>query len=360
MTNVIDIFMQIVQIDSVTSEEEKMAQFLMNFLKNECGFEPSIDEYNNVFVQTKGVGEPLFINAHMDTVEPGRGIVPVLKDGLLTSKGNTILGADDKGAVSAIMSALLHTTSNDGENGEKTGSQWRPLDILFTTSEEVGNYGAIGFDKSKIRAKTGIIFDGSGPVETIMAASPFYARFDVVIKGVAAHAGYPENSNPAVPVMLELVSKLESLRKDKLLINVGKIIGGNARNTIIGEITLNGEIRSYYKEIFEEALSDLNEIFSAEYSCELITDVKVENPGYVHSDENLAEMKKLIDMHLSTDTQIKWSYGVSDANIFNEDTSKLKVFNLGDGSTGAHTTEESVTVEALERMRELILKFAAG
>jgi len=229
---------------------------------------------------------------------------------------------------------------------------------LFTTSEEVGNYGAVGFDKSQIRANMGIIFDGNGPIETIMAASPFYARFDIKINGISAHAGYPEEAKPAIPTMLEIMRQLESLRFNDLLVNVGKISGGTARNTIIGTLTLNGEVRSYYKDVFEKALIDLKAIMSKTYGCDITTEIVVENPGYVHSDEDLAEIKELIDKHLTTDTQIKWSYGVSDANIFNEDTKKLKVFNLGDGSLGAHTTKESVSVESLQRMKELIIKMA--
>ena len=64
-----------------------------------------------------------------------------------------------------------------------------------------------------------------------------------------------------------------------------------------------------------------------------------------------------IDEALKTDTQVKWSFGVSDANIFNE-TNTLTVFNLGDGSSNVHTTNESTTVAALEKMRKLIINLA--
>lgn len=350
MQTVTDLFMEIVQIDSVSGEESEMAEYLQKFFKKNCQINTIRDTHNNIFLKLPGDGEPLFFNAHIDTVEPGRGIIPVLENGRIRSKGNTILGADDKGAVAALMSAVQHITNNPGSN-------WRPLEILFTTSEEVGCYGAIGFDTTQLSAKTGFIFDGTGPVETIMAASPYYARFNITILGTPAHAGYPEQANPAIPTLLPLITSIESLRKEKILINIGQLTGGTARNTVIGTVHIQGEIRSYYKELFETAVNELQSLCSNTYSCELESEVVVENPGYIHTDQNLERIKLLLDELLETNSQLRWSYGVSDANIFNENP-ELTVFNLGDGSSGAHTTEESTTVEALEKMETLILKLA--
>lgn len=39
----------------------------------------------------------------MDTVKPGIGIEPVIEDGIIRSKGNTILGGDDKSGIAAIL-----------------------------------------------------------------------------------------------------------------------------------------------------------------------------------------------------------------------------------------------------------------
>lgn len=351
MKNNTKLFMQIVQIDSVTGEETEMSNFLMQFLTHECDLHPIRDKHNNVFVQTKGTGEPVFMSAHMDTVEPGKGIIPKLKDGVITSSGNTILGADNKAAVSVLLSTLLHIRKNPNKN-------WRPLDILFTTSEEVGNYGAIGFDTSNIRAKIGYTFDGTGPVGTIMSASPYYARFNVIIRGVAAHAGYPNKATPAVPVLLELLQNLEQLRSKDLLINVGKIKGGTARNTIIGKLAFKGEIRSFYSTVFQETMKKMHTIFSKKYSCKIEFEIVVENPGYFFSKADYSSSKKTIEKSLGRKIQVKQSYGVSDANIFNQNLQKLKVFNLADGSRGSHTTHESISVSALETMCDLVLKLA--
>lgn len=351
MRNITDLFMKLVTIDSVSGEEQEMSKYVSDFLSNYCQLQPTIDAHNNVFVHTDGHGEPLFFNAHLDTVEPGSGIVPFLKDGIITSKGETILGADDKAAVAAILTALEHITQNPQDN-------WRPLDIVFTTSEEVGCYGAIGFDKTQIRAKTGFIFDGAGPVGDIMSASPYYARFDISILGTSAHAGYPQDAIPALPVMLKLVQKIEQLKTKDVLLNVGRIEGGTVRNAIIGSVTLNGEIRSFYSEQFLATINSLQTICDQNYACKIDTEIVIENPGYIFSDQDIAPVKKQIETILNKKISVKKSFGVSDANIFNENTSGLKVFNLGDGSSGAHTMNESTTVEALQTMQQIILKLS--
>jgi tripeptide aminopeptidase len=70
----------------------------------------------------------------MDTVKPGNGIKPQIKDGVITSDGTTILGADDKSGIAEIIWAIKELK----ESGEKHA----PVEILFTISEEIGLLGA--------------------------------------------------------------------------------------------------------------------------------------------------------------------------------------------------------------------------
>ena len=73
------------------------------------------------------------MSAHLDTVQPGRGIKAILKDGVFTSDGTTILGADDKSAI-AILFEVLHVLL---ENRIPHG----PLELVFTVCEEIGAPG---------------------------------------------------------------------------------------------------------------------------------------------------------------------------------------------------------------------------
>ncbi|MCD6186102.1 MAG: M28 family peptidase, partial [Deltaproteobacteria bacterium] len=108
-------FMRLVRIDSVSKEEGAISNEIIKMLRG-LGAKITIDgandkiggETGNIVAQFQGnVDAPaLLLSAHMDTVEPGRGIRPVLKDGLFRSDGTTILGADDKSALAIIFEVM--------------------------------------------------------------------------------------------------------------------------------------------------------------------------------------------------------------------------------------------------------------
>ena len=119
-------FMDLVRIDSVSREEGRLALFLQKKLEAlgaqtvfDTSAEKTGSDTGNLIARIGGNGKraPLLFSAHMDTVEPGRGIQPVLDDGRITSDGTTILGADDKSAI-AILLEMLQVL--------KASGQWHP------------------------------------------------------------------------------------------------------------------------------------------------------------------------------------------------------------------------------------------
>ena len=72
----------LIRIDSPSGEEDAMDQEVSARLQT-LGLEVQHDSYNNVIAKLAGEGEPLLLSAHLDTVEPGRGIRPVLDGDLL-------------------------------------------------------------------------------------------------------------------------------------------------------------------------------------------------------------------------------------------------------------------------------------
>ena len=61
----------------------------------------------NLIARLRGTCEvpALLLSAHMDTVQPGEGVTVLFNDGVFTSDGRTILGADDKSAIAVILEA---------------------------------------------------------------------------------------------------------------------------------------------------------------------------------------------------------------------------------------------------------------
>ena len=181
----------------------------------------------------------LLFSAHLDTVETGSGIKPVLKKGVLTAAGDTILGADDKTGVVAILEMLRVLKEKKLPHG--------PIELVFSVAEEMGLLGAKQFDCKKLKAKAGFILDASGPVGGIVVRAPAYDAIDVIITGRAAHAGAsPEDGVSAIQIASQAIARMQLGRiNNKTTANIGLISGGVARNVVPEHCHLKGEARSH-------------------------------------------------------------------------------------------------------------------
>ena len=147
-------FCDLVQIDSPSGEEEALADDLLRRL-DDLGLDAIKDEYGNVIAGDRKMAS-LLLSAHMDTVEPGRGVKPIVKRDRIVSDGSTILGGDCKAGLAAILEGL--------ESLKEDGTVRLPVQLAFSRNEEIGLEGARNLDYSKIDAKQAVVFDGEGPV----------------------------------------------------------------------------------------------------------------------------------------------------------------------------------------------------
>ena len=70
----------------------------------------------------------------MDTVVPGINIKPQIKeDGYIYSDGSTILGADDKAGLAAIIETIQYLNENEIPHGQ--------IQFIITVGEESGLKG---------------------------------------------------------------------------------------------------------------------------------------------------------------------------------------------------------------------------
>ena len=157
-------FCDLVQIDSPSDEEEEVAQDLSRRLEA-LGFEILRDAHGNLIAREDG-DNPLLLSAHMDTVEPGRGIKPTIEGDRIVSDGTTILGGDCKAGVAAILEGLESVVEEELPR--------RSIQLAFTRGEEIGLVGARNMDFSMITADEAVVFDGNGPVNKLTGSSPTY------------------------------------------------------------------------------------------------------------------------------------------------------------------------------------------
>lgn len=350
----VNIFKEIVKIDSPTGEEEKLSEFIIHFF-DERGFGVFKDSFGNLIVHIDGIGEPLFLSAHMDTVEPGRGIVPDVKNGVLKSKGDTILGADNKDALSALLFVSDYLIKNKVSH--------RPLDIVFTRYEESECLGAVKLNYKKLKSKTGFIFDAAKPIGTIILSSPYYLRFDIEIIGDSAHASRPEVANNAILVFSDAMKNIKLGKIDeKTIANIGFINSGHVRNTIPGQMMIKGEVRSFQNKVVEKEAEKIVKEFNKsakKFGSKIKSEIVLENPGYVFSKDD--EIVKFAEKILNENNVriFKEDYhGCSDANIFND--KNMKILNLGNGSKFSHTVNEEISVKDLVKLSNIILSLVTS
>ncbi len=197
----------------------------------------ALDQYGYVYATLPGnvEGAPTIgLIAHVDTSPdaPGDGVKPLVHrdyDGgvielplegtrldpaqmpklakkvghdIISSSGDTLLGADDKAGVSAIMAAVKYLR----EHPELPRATLR---ICFTPDEEIG-HGATLFDIEKFGALCAYTIDGSDLGE-LQDESFTAVEARVTINGISVHPGQATGKMvSALRIMAELIAALPS------------------------------------------------------------------------------------------------------------------------------------------------------
>ena len=335
-------FCDLVQIDSPSGEEETVAQELAHRLEA-LGLTAARDGYGNV-VASDGRPEPLLLSAHMDTVEPGRGIQPQVDGDTIRSGGDTILGGDCKAGVAAILEAL--------QSVREDGRSHRALEVALTREEEIGLVGARNLDFSMVNAKEAVVFDGEGPPSQITSSSPTYIGFDIEITGRAAHAGVePEKGISAIRMATEMLSGLPQGRLDEeSTFNVGTIEGGSVRNAVPERAVVRGEFRSRNLETLDSLRLQLAEAIDGvrcSYPDASIEDqLRTEFETYTLTPDDPATNRVTSALKaMGLEPAMRPSGGGTDGNIFRQHGISAVVVGMADHNM--HTVREYVTIPDL-------------
>lgn len=119
---------------------------------------------------------------------------------IITASGNTLLGADDKSGVAAIMEAAGYLMNHpEIKHGE--------IKILFTPDEEIGE-GTAKLDMKKLGADFGYTLDG-GEAGSLEDETFSADAATIIVNGVIAHPGYAKNKLVnAIKVAAEILHDL--------------------------------------------------------------------------------------------------------------------------------------------------------
>jgi tripeptide aminopeptidase len=354
------LFVELAGVPSPPGEERAVADRVIDYLR---GLALLVDEddagariestIGNLYsrIEPNGGGTPLFFCAHLDTVPPEGPLQPVVEDGVVRNAGGTILGADNKSAVAAMLEATRRVVAENRPHGG--------IELLFTPKEEVGLRGAAAFDQERLNARVGYVYDHAGPVGEVILGAPFQCKLDVAFHGRAAHSGmYPEEGRSAIAAAARAIADLRLGRlDDETTANVGSIRGGSARNIVPERCFFEAEARCHDErklaELVEEMLETIT--FAGQLAeCDVETQVDPSARGYrfKRDDEPVRLAAAAFDL-----VGVQPSYGLSgggaDANVFNE--RGLQCLNLANGMTDIHTPDERIAIADLERMVDVTL-----
>lgn len=354
-------FLDFVRISSPSGKEGNFAKVLKEEMEK-LGLEVIVDreagikagsDAGNLIGYLKGTKdvEPIMLCAHMDTVTPCENIEPIIEDGIIRSKGDTILSADDKSGIVAILEGIRHIKENNIPHGD--------IEVVFTIFEEGGLFGAKYLDYSKIKSKMGFIFDSGGNIGGVNVQGPAQVQIHAKFHGKAAHAGLnPEKGVSAIQVASRAIDRMTLLRIDEeTTANIGLIKGGSATNIVADYAELEFEARSLNQDKLDKQVAHMVEVMekaAVDFGAKVVLDVKTNYPPFaLEKDEPILKIIEKAMNKLDIPYDPKPTGGGSDTNIFNG--KEIKAATLGVGMYNAHSVEEYIAVEDLVKSAELVV-----
>ena len=365
-----NLLIELIKIDSLSRRERNVALRLQREMES-LGALVWIDDAGekvggdtgNVIAHFRGTARgapPLLLSAHMDTVVPGEGIVPILEGDILHTDGRTVLGGDDKSGVAIICEALRSVKENQIPCSD--------IDVVFTICEEAGLIGAKCLDVSRLRARTGLVLD-SDSIGFIFTKAPAANRMEFHIRGLEAHAGVcPEKGINAIKVAGEGIARMQLGRIDhETTANIGVIEGGMAVNIVPNSVVLRGQARSHSEEKLERQTRHMLQSLQEAASLQVLelegkryqatVEAKIErdyDSMHVSDDSVIVRLVQTAAKNLHLELKTHATGGGCDANVLNQ--KGLEVANLATGMREIHTINEWLDLKDLYLSAEVVLE----
>jgi len=357
----VELFTTLCRINSPSRQEREVAEYVKGFLRG-LGLEvredhaaQQVEGNANNLVATLPAnisGVPrIFFSAHLDTVEPNPNVKIILENGIIRTDGTSILGADDKAGVSAILEAIRIVVENNLPHGQ--------IQLIFTVCEEIGLKGAQALDLSLVESDFGFVYDSGPPIGTVVSQTPTHDTMEVRLIGKPAHAGVePEKGINAIEIAAHAIARMRLGRIDEeTTANIGTIHGGHATNVVCPEVHLRAEARSRSKAKVDAQVAHMIECFeraAQERGGRAEIHLERHYEGYQLTENDLpVRIVHAAARKIGLEPLMRPTGGGSDANIFI--ARGLPCCVVGTAMEKVHTHEEFVQVENLARSVDLTL-----
>jgi acetylornithine deacetylase len=223
--NVFELTRALVDIDSVTPNEEAVGVFLADYLsKLAAGTGGHVErievEPHRYNVLAWWDAPVVTLSTHMDTVPPF--FASREDDEFIWGRG----ACDTKGIIASMILAV-EALLKQGE---------RRVALLFVVGEERNSAGAYAAAKDRRGSK--YLINGEPTESKLVLGSKGALRFEIIAQGRMAHSAYPQLGESAIEKLLDALERVRriELPSDPVLgastLNIGTIQGGRAPNVI--------------------------------------------------------------------------------------------------------------------------------
>ena len=333
---------------------------------------PAGGDTGNLIVKFPGSrrGPRRLLMAHIDTVPLCVGCKPVQEGAFIRPRSRgTALGADDRAGASLLLQTVCEIL--------RTGLPHPPLTFLWSVQEEIGLYGVRYASLGKLgKPRLCFNWDGGAPNTVVVGATGGYAM-DIVIDGVASHAGaHPDDGVSAVAIAGLAIAELVQNGWHGLIVkeentgtsNIGVIVGGSATNVVAPTVRLQAEARSHSARFRRRIVAEFRRAFVN--AAKRVTNTQKQagqvtfNAALKYESFRLPLTEPCVQAAMDAVRSIGLEPGAAicngglDANWMM--AHGLPTVTLGCGQQGAHTVDEALHIDSYLQACRVALAIAMG
>ena len=270
---------------------------------------------------------------------------------IITSSGDTLLGADDKAGIAEILTAVNFVASNNIPHGD--------IYVAFTPDEEIGE-GTLNFDLKKFPCELAFTVDG-GEEGEISYENFNAASVKAVINGINIHPGNAKDvmKNSSL-IAFEFNSMLDS---DSIPAKTEGRQGFNHLTEIVGKVErteIKYIVRNHDKQKFESQKArfvEIAKILNEKYGDNtVVLDIKDSyyNMYDVIKDKmEIVEIAKCATEKANVPVKVIAIRGGTDGATLT--FMGVPTPNIGTGGYNFHSKSELITKEGMEKVVEIIV-----
>lgn len=357
------IFEELIRIPSTTGSEAMTVNYIEQYC-NRLGWKTWQDTAGKkvgsncgnlyAYYEVDPLLDTVVLSAHTDTVLlEGQRVIPRRVGEKMISDGKTILGADNRAGISALLGVAVSLDKQKLKNN---------VLLFFPVHEEAGKMGSSEF-KFSGKVKYVLNVDESMAPGNFVYASLSHLSYKIRVRGKATHAAkHYEKGVSAIVAAAKLINKLKlgGDREKGWTMNLGVIEGGKAINIVPDYVEIRGEVRAYEQRVLTNKLQEIKRaIVKTIRETNTKIELRLDEDDFVQPfggklGGKLQEICREGSKKLGLRAKFVRSFSSSDANSFAY--LGYETISVARGGSNPHSTGETFKIGDLDKTQNLLME----